>query len=181
MKTAMTRRLLLLAPVSAPAYLMASHKGAGSVEVARREVEQTFDRYVQGWNQGSVEILSGIYAHDATLSAYWPDPSTPTVEGWDTVKRDLEDIFRRIHGMALDFTERKVEVYGDVAVLTTIWTWKEAPSPMFEHGRASFIFQRRNRNWVVVHEHSSIQPFLPNQDKGEESRTDEHSSASSSS
>jgi len=161
MKTPVARRLMLSALLCAAVYAIGSHHGTAAVTYQRREVEQTFDRYVQGWNQGSVEILADIYAHDAKIIAYWPDPSNPSVQGWDAIKKSLEDVFTRIHGMALDFKERQVEVYGDVALLTSTWTWKEAEAPMFEHGRASFMFQRRNHKWVVVHEHSSIQPFLP--------------------
>jgi ketosteroid isomerase-like protein len=152
--------IALLCVAAAQTCAIAGAKGSISTKEATRDVEQVFDRYVQGWNQGSVEILSAIYANDARLTVYWPDPSNPSVQGWDTVKKDLADVFKRIHGMALDFVERKVEIYGDVAVLTSNWTWKEPAAPMFEHGRASFVFQRRNQKWMVVHEHSSIMPFL---------------------
>jgi uncharacterized protein (TIGR02246 family) len=161
MKTQLARRSMLSAPLWAGFWALNTRNAKASANNSSREVERTFDRYVRGWNEGSIEILADIYAHDARLTAYWPDPSTPTVQGWDAIQSSLADVFKRIHGMALDFKERQVEVYGDVALLTSTWTWREAEAPMFEHGRASFVFQRRNHKWVVVHEHSSIQPFLP--------------------
>jgi ketosteroid isomerase-like protein len=129
---------------------------------AVRLVRHAFDDYVRGWRSGDVPLLATIYAEDAQLSAYWPDPSRASrIRGWSQIKTDLEDIFGRIKGMDLEFNEREVNVYGDVAVLTSHWVWNTPADPMFATGRASFVFHRRGARWVIVHEHSSPTPVLP--------------------
>ena len=66
--------------------------------------------------------------------------------------------------MDLEFNERQIDVHGNVAILTSQWTWRRASGPFFEHGRATFIFKKDGGRWQVVHEHSSVTPFLPGRD-----------------
>lgn len=134
-------------------------------EDARQEINKTFDQYVQGWRKGDVKLLSEVYANDAKVSAYWPDPSRPNLlMGWPKISSNLKDIFERLHeispyGMDLEFNERNIDLYGDTAVLTSSWVWGHPADPAFGTGRATFIFQHRGKKWFIVHEHSSVTPF----------------------
>jgi ketosteroid isomerase-like protein len=130
-----------------------------------KAVNAAFDRYVHGWQTGDIDVLATVYAHDARLTAYWPDPTRPSrLESWTTIRENLKDVFDLIHRMDLEFNERQIDVYGTVAVLTTHWTWHKASGPFFERGRATFIFKKDAGRWLVVHEHSSVTPFLPGGD-----------------
>ena len=130
-----------------------------------KAVNAAFDRYVVGWQTGDIDVLATVYAQDARLTAYWPDPTRPSrLESWTTIRENLKDVFDLIHRMNLEFNERQIDVYGGVAVLTTHWTWHKASGPFFEHGRATFIFRKDGDRWLVVHEHSSVTPFLPGGD-----------------
>src|ERR1700743_1758991 len=94
-------------------------------EARKKEVNKVFDDYVIGWRTSSVEILSKIYANDAKVSAYWPDPSRPALLlGWSKIAKNLQEVFDRMHevspyGMDLDFNDRIIDIYGDTAVLTS--------------------------------------------------------------
>jgi hypothetical protein len=131
----------------------------------KQQINKTFDEYVTGWRTSNVEILSKIYANDAKVSAYWPDPSRPALlVGWPKISKNLQDVFERLHevspyGMDLDFNDRIIDIYGDTAVLTSNWVWHHPADPAFGTGRGTFIFQRRGTKWVIVHEHSSVSPF----------------------
>ncbi len=129
-------------------------------------VNAAFDKYVHGWQTGDVELLSRVYAHDARLTAYWPDPTRPArIESWPTVRANLKEVFDLIHHMNLEFDEREIDVYTEVAILTTHWTWHQPSGTFFEHGRATFIFKKQgNGQWRILHEHSSVTPFLPGRD-----------------
>ena len=130
-----------------------------------RAVNAAFDRYILGWQKGDIDLLSSAYAHDARLTAYWPDPTRPLrLESWTTVRQNLKEVFDLIHRMDLDFDQRQIDIYGEVAVLTSHWTWHNPSGPFFEHGRATFIFRKDGGRWVIVHEHSSVTPFLPGGD-----------------
>ena len=127
-----------------------------------KEIMAAFDTYVVGWHDGNLKQLTGSYLNDGRVSAYWPDPSRGgLLEGWTRISTDLDDIFTHSGGMDLDFHDRKIEVYGNTAVLTSLWTWAAPPSPSFTHGRVTFVFVKQGKQWRVVHEHSSVMPFIP--------------------
>jgi uncharacterized protein (TIGR02246 family) len=130
-----------------------------------KAVNAAFDQYVLGWQTGDINLLASVYAHDAKLTAYWPDPTRPSrLESWTTVRANLKEVFDLIHRMNLEFDERQIEVFGGVAFLTSHWTWHQPSGPFFEHGRATFIFKKEDGRWRILHEHSSVTPFIPGQD-----------------
>jgi ketosteroid isomerase-like protein len=137
--------------------------GAKDSEI--KAVNDTFDRYVLGWQKGDIDLLGTVYAQDARLTAYWPDPTRPLrLESWTRVRENMKEVFDLIHCMDLEFDERQIDVYGGVAVLTSHWTWHHPSGPFFEHGRSTFIFKKDGSKWRIVHERSSVTPFLPGAD-----------------
>ena len=140
-------------------------RSADATSPETKAVNAAFDRYILGWQKGDIDMLSSAYAHDARLTAYWPDPTRPLrLESWTTVKENLKEVFDLIHKMDLDFDQRQIDVYGDVAVVSSHWVWHHASGPFFEHGRATFIFKKAGGKWLIIHEHSSVTPFLPGSD-----------------
>jgi uncharacterized protein (TIGR02246 family) len=131
------------------------------------EVQAAFDRYVDAWKRGDMEAFAAAYADDPRLTAYWPDPTRVyPITGWENVRKALAEVKQLIGGMDLEYADRNVQVFGDVAVLTANWTWvgigktnltDQARSALLK-GHVSFIFERRGSRWVVIHEHSSV-PF----------------------
>jgi ketosteroid isomerase-like protein len=150
-----------------------------SVEKAIREVQATFDRYIDGWKRADIEALSQVYATDARVIGIWPDPTLKyPVQGWTEVRRELQRVFDYAKGMNMSYSPRHVEIYGDMAIIATNWDWIDgdtaAPgTPEFKlaeerrlemkkegfgGGQATFIFQHRGTRWVLVHEHASVAP-----------------------
>ena len=160
----MTKRIVLAAAFVA-LLVTVPGRAAGVENPETKAVNAAFDRYVLGWQKGDIEMLSKSYSHDARMTAYWPDPVHPLrIESWDTLRKYLVEVFDLIKGMDLDFDRREIDVYGDVAVLTTRWTWRRPSNPFFEHGRGTFIFKKEAGKWMIVHEHSSVTPFIPGGD-----------------
>lgn len=156
---------ILFATVVVAAFGAAHTAAVGAKDFDAKAVNATFDRYVLGWQKGDIDLLETVYSHDGHLTAYWPDPTRPArLESWATVKENLKDVFDLIHRMDLEFDERQIDVYGSVAVLTTHWTWHHPSGRFFEHGRATFIFKKDAGKWMIVHEHSSVTPFIPGGD-----------------
>jgi ketosteroid isomerase-like protein len=142
-------------------------QAASGRDAEAKAVNAAFDRYVLGWQKGDLSLLGGVYANDVRLTAYWPDPTRPSrLESWTTVRESLKDIFARIHGMDLEFQERQIDIYGTCAVLTSHWTWHDPADPIFDHGRATFVFKKDGGKWLIVHEHSSVAPFIPGEEPG---------------
>jgi ketosteroid isomerase-like protein len=164
----MTKRIGL-SIVCVPLLCAILGQAANGRDAEAKAVNAAFDRYVLGWQKGDLRLLGGVYANDARLTAYWPDPTRPSrLESWPTILESLKDIFGLISGMNLEFNERQIDIYGTCAVLTTHWIWHEPADPVFARGRATFIFKKDGGKWLIVHEHSSVKPFIP----GEEPRAD---------
>jgi ketosteroid isomerase-like protein len=159
----MRTRIALVAFVA----LLGAAEGAtvSKMSPEAKAVNAAFDRYVLGWQTGDIDLLATVYAQDARLTAYWPDPTRPLrLESWTTVRENLKEVFDLIRRMDLEFNDRQIDVYGGVAVLTSHWTWRRPSNAFFEHGRATFILKKDGGKWQVVHEHSSVNPFLPGRD-----------------
>lgn len=155
---------------------------AASNEQSIREVQAVFDRYIDGWKRADIEELSHVYANDARVTGIWPDPTlTYPVQGWAEIRRELERVFGYAKGMNMAYSPRHVEIYGNVAIMTTNWEWvdpgesdpakktgdddktsAERRSLMrdegFGKGQATFVFFHRDNRWVLVHEHASVLP-----------------------
>jgi len=174
------------AQTGAPPASNRSNKGASeqtapspSLEKAIREVQATFDRYIDGWKRADIEALSRVYATDARVIGIWPDPTlTYPVQGWTEVRRELERVFDYGKGMNMSYSPRHVEIYGDMAIISTNWDWIDGDTAApgtpeaklaeerrlemkkegFGGGQATFIFQHRGNRWALVHEHASVLP-----------------------
>jgi ketosteroid isomerase-like protein len=148
-------------------------------EIKIRDVQHVFDLYIDGWRRADTEALSKVYAADARVTGIWPDPTLEyPVQGWPEVRRELERVFDFTHGMMMNYSPRHVEIYGDVAIMTTNWEWTamgpaqpdskeeslkaERRTTMsqegFGKGQATFVFFHRDGKWVLVHEHASVLP-----------------------
>jgi ketosteroid isomerase-like protein len=159
------RTKLVLAIMSFALLGSAQGQSVQTADPEAKAVNAAFDQYVRGWQTGDIKLLGSIYAHDARLTAYWPDPTRPArLESWTSVQQNLKEVFDLIHRMNLEFDERQIDVYGGVAVLTSHWTWHQPSGLFFEHGRATFIFKKDDGQWRIVHEHSSVTPFIPGSD-----------------
>ena len=166
-------------PTSHRANMVASEKTAPDApgEKAVREVQATFDKYIDGWRRADIEALSHVYATDARVIGIWPDPTlTYPVQGWTEVRRELERVFDFGKGMNMSYSPRHVEIYGDMAIISTNWEWIDGDTAApgtpeaklaeerrlemkkegFGGGQATFIFQHRGNRWVLVHEHASV-------------------------
>jgi uncharacterized protein (TIGR02246 family) len=127
-----------------------------------QQVKESFARYVEAWTHSDLAKLSEVYATDEELVVYWPDPFRPfLVKGWSEVRKGLEHIFANMGQIDLEFTLQQINVYGDIAVLTSNWKWLTPFGVINENnatGRCTLVFQRRGSRWVIIHEHSSWRP-----------------------
>jgi|SRR5208282_2365625 len=141
----------------------------------RAEVLKAFDEYVRAWQDADLPALSQIYANDDQITAIWPDPTIkyPLI-GWTAVRAGLKDALRRCRGMRVLYHNHVVHCANDMAVLTAEWKWLDLDQPNkpgaiptgrmarteLAIGHGTFVFERRDRKWVVVHEHSAGSPGL---------------------
>jgi ketosteroid isomerase-like protein len=124
-------------------------------------VSETFSRYIQAYEKKDMATLSAIFANDETLQAFWPDPSNPfRIEGWNEVRRGLDGYLPSISSMTVNIRQPIVQVYGPVAIVSCHWSFSGlvAGKPQVGSGRGSYVFEKRNGAWKMVHLHESSMP-----------------------
>lgn len=142
-----------------------------------RQVQAVFDLYIQGWKRGDVDALSHIYANNTRVTGIWPDPTQSyPVQGWPAVRAELVKVMEFTKGMDMHYSPRHVELYGDVAIISTNWEWRdiehpsdpgrpnihEAAKAVYIRGQGTFVFLRHDGQWRLVHEHASVLPEIAN-------------------
>lgn len=140
-----------------------------------QQVQAAFDSYIDGWKRGDVEALSHVYANNARVTGIWPDPDQSyPVRGWPAIRAELIKVMEFTKGMDMYYSPRHVEVYGDVAIISTNWEWRDlehssnagrpnidaAAKGVFARGQGTFVFVRQKRHWILVHEHASVLPGI---------------------
>src|SRR5580765_1964490 len=112
-----------------------------------QQIKDSFNHYIDAWTRCDLPKLSEVYATDEELVVYWPDPNRPfLLQGWTAVRKGLEEIFEALGKIELEFTLQQINVYGDIAVLTSNWKWLTPSGPIdpsISTGRLTLVFQRR--------------------------------------
>ncbi len=138
--------------------------GAGMDDSAASEAKQvseTFYRYMQAYEKKDMETLSQSFARDEKLTAFWPDPSNPfRIEGWKEMRKSLEGYLPAIGSMAINIRQPMVQVYGRLAIVTCHWSFSGVvgAKPQMGSGRGSYVFEKRDGAWVMIHLHESAMP-----------------------
>ena len=132
-----------------------------SAESDAKQVSETFYRYMQAYEKKDMETLTKSFASDEKLTAFWPDPSNPfRIEGWKEMRKGLEGYLPAIASMAINIRQPIVQVYGPLAIVSCHWGFSGVVGgkPQVGSGRGSYVFEKRDAGWVMVHLHESAMP-----------------------
>ena len=132
-----------------------------NAESDAKQVSDTFYRYMQAYEKKDMETLTRSFASDEKLTAFWPDPSNPfRVEGWKEMRKGLEGYLPAIASMAINIRQPIVQVYGPLAIVSCHWSFSGVVGgkPQVGSGRGSYVFEKRDAAWVMVHLHESAMP-----------------------
>lgn len=134
-----------------------------SAENDAKQVSDTFYRYMQAYEKKDMETIGRSFASDEKLTAFWPDPSNPfRIEGWKDMRKGLEGYLPAIASMAINIRQPIVQVYGPLAIVSCHWSFSGVVGgkPQVGSGRGSYVFEKRDAAWVMVHLHESAMPTL---------------------
>jgi len=126
-----------------------------------QQVSEAFSRYMQAYEKKDLAVLSKSFANDDKLQAFWPDPSNPfRIEGWNEMRKGLEGYLSSISSMNINIRQPIVQVYGPLAIVSCHWSFSGVVGgkPQVGSGRGSYVFERRDGAWVIVHLHESSMP-----------------------
>lgn len=131
----------------------AAHKSADSESSAQREVSDAAARWVAAYNSRDAARISSMYEPDAVL---WGTTATTISPTPAAISDYFKDAGKRPKAR-VEIVEQHIRVLGDVAFSTGryIFTNFDGEKTVQSPSRFSFVFQKRNKEWRIVHHHSS--------------------------
>lgn len=121
-----------------------------------QEIQQATAAWVEAYNARDAGRIAALYAPDAT---FWGTRS-------DTLRITPQQIAAYFEESVANPTlrvtieQQSIRVYGDVAFNAGAYTVSDRKSgdEVKTPGRFSFVFNKRNGQWLIVHHHSSRMP-----------------------
>ncbi len=117
------------------------------------------DDYVASKEQEDLELYARTLAHDLEMVNIAPGANAYFV-GWDSLVKAIEAEFALVEGTIITTRDLKINLHpdGKSAWATTLWDWQgiQNEQPVQLSGRATFVFEKREAGWVIVHFHGSV-------------------------
>ena len=121
-----------------------------------QEIQQATAAWVEAYNARDAARIAGLYANDAT---FWGTRSdTLRITPQQVAAYFEESVANPTLRVKID--QQSIRVYGDVAFNAGTYTVTDRKSgeEVATAGRFSFVFNKRNGQWLIVHHHSSRMP-----------------------
>jgi ketosteroid isomerase-like protein len=122
-----------------------------------QRIDNAIGEMLGAWQLGDIEKLHSHYADDVdVVNGMW----APPVVGWPNYLSSYQSQRARAQQVRLDRSNTLIRVApsGNVAWASYQWEFTAVvdgvPSSAFGH--TTLIFEKRNDNWLVVHNHTSL-------------------------
>jgi len=131
---------------------------AVAIDVEAAAVADTLKRYVDAVEERDLVRYAAVVAHDDDLAWYGSMPGQ--IVGWSEVEQVMRGIFDAGSDIKITQTDLRVHFSPDrqLAWATCLWDWRGktgeevAEVPV----RCTWVLERRDAEWVIVHWHKSV-------------------------
>lgn len=140
--------------------------GAGLVATLRagdseeNKIEAVIAAVIEAYRSGNTAAMERYYAPEVS---FIPADYNPPVQGWATVAQRYQVAFSQLSGMELLRENTRIERRGKFA--WAVYQWRFAglmgDQAMGAQGHTTLILEKRGRDWVIVHNHTSAIPSPP--------------------
>lgn len=121
---------------------------------AEREILAQERRALDRWCQGDPLGYTEIYADDVT---YFDDiGAQERVDGIGGMREYMDSLRGKIPPHRYEIVRPRVQVYGDVAILTLRYSTRSADGRPLTPWKATSVYRRTGEGWRIVHAHWSI-------------------------
>lgn len=151
------RRLLLFCAIVSLASGAACTRNAGQAG-DREAVRQVLDRYVASIEKEDFHLYAELVANDPVMVNFgaFGDP----IIGWDGLKEVMANQNQALERTTITVRDVRIHVTssGKVAWATSIWDFRSTSGgrEMNLPIRCSWILEKRDGVWVIVHFHKSV-------------------------
>jgi uncharacterized protein (TIGR02246 family) len=129
-----------------------------NLEEEKSNVQSVFNQYSTAWNNLDIEQFAKIFSKNENMVIF--DGQNKFI-GWGAWKDRLLKSFEEIENVNVSFYEHKINVYPkcNLAYLSAYEdaTWLSEEQPDTVKGvRITWVLEKTNGNWAIVHGHWSI-------------------------
>ncbi len=120
-----------------------------------QRIDYQISEMLGAWQVGDIEKLHKNIADDVTVvNGQW----APPVIGWTSYLASYQSQRARVQQVRLDRTNTLVRVSGNFAWACYQWDFSGVVdgTPSALQGQTTLIFEKRNGNWIIVHNHTSL-------------------------
>ena len=149
----LTRRRLILMALFAPALSGCQRPSAGQSDPAQAILAQE-RRALDHWAAGNPLGYLDVDAADVT---YFDDIGAQSrVEGIEAMRSYFTSLKGKIPPHKYEIVDPKVQVYGDIGILTLHYNASATDGTPLAHWKATSVYRRIGNEWRVVHAHWSL-------------------------
>ena len=125
-----------------------------------QQVDYMIAEMLGAWQLGDVEKLHATYADDVSVvSGSWEPP----VFGWTNYLVRYQLQRARMQKVRMDRSNTYIKINGNWGWACYQWDFAaEVDGQQMEsRGQTTVVVEKRNNHWVIVHNHTSLAPVLP--------------------
>jgi ketosteroid isomerase-like protein len=125
-----------------------------------RQIDYLISEMLGAWQIGDIERLRKAYADDVVVvSGAW----APPVVGWNSYLASYQIQKARMERVRMDRMNTFIKVDGTVGWACYQWDFAATVDgqPSSAQGQTTLILEKRNNHWVIVHNHTSLVPSVP--------------------
>jgi uncharacterized protein (TIGR02246 family) len=133
---------------------------AGQTAQANQEIARAAAKWAVVFVDDNPDSILALYDDGAVL---WGTLSPKLLVGKPALRGYFERAFKVLPGHKVVFGEQVIRVYGDVAVNSGYYTFSYLKDGQTQSipARYSFVYRKRDGNWMIVDHHSSAMPAPP--------------------
>jgi ketosteroid isomerase-like protein len=123
-------------------------------------IDYTLSEILGAWQLGDIEKLHKDYADDvAIVNGSWGPP----ILGWTNYLAIYQQQRARMQQVRMDRSNTYIKVSGAVGWACYQWDFAAVVDgqPTESQGQTTVIFEKRNNHWVIVLNHTSLAPKIP--------------------
>jgi ketosteroid isomerase-like protein len=122
-----------------------------------QQIDYTISEMLGAWQVGDIERLRKDYADDVSVvNGIW----APPVFTWTNYLAAYQQQRARMQQVRMDRSNTYIKLNGNFAWACYQWDFSAVVDgqPTSARGQSTLILQKRNDQWVIVHNHTSAVP-----------------------
>lgn len=131
-----------------------------SPDQANEEIAAAVGKWTTIFVDDNPDAILALYDDAGVL---WGTLSPTLLVGKPAIRGYFERAFKALPGHKVVFGEQVIRVYGDTAINSGYYTFSfvRDGQPQSIPARFSFVYRKRDGNWMIVDHHSSAMPAPP--------------------